>query len=273
MKLNLVIALPCEARPLIKHFRLRNHHKKSAFKLYSNDDGISLIISGAGKFNATAATALLHGLNYPETQAAWLNLGIAGNSSRDVGDAVLANKVIDWTNHKQWYPTFVFPPPCKTDLLITVEEPETSYQEQGLYDMEASGFFHAASRFSLIELVHSLKVVSDNQTQSTDQITKDFASKLIENQLSTIACISDELLSLANELSSIYRQPRHISTFMKNWHFTHYQRHQLDALLRRWETLYPDLDLWNGQLSTLKNSEDVLNYLESRLMSVADYAS
>ena len=74
--INIVVALPAEARPLLDHFRLRDKQHNTAFPIYRNTD-MALIVSGPGKVAAAAATALLAGNRDTPATSAWLNVGIA----------------------------------------------------------------------------------------------------------------------------------------------------------------------------------------------------
>ena len=55
---------------------------------------------------------------------------------------------------------------------MTFSKPNYNYSKR-LYDMEASGFFLAANKFSTKELIHSLKIVSDNESLSSQTFSKE----------------------------------------------------------------------------------------------------
>ena len=67
--LNFVVALPCEARPIISHFGLQALDSPAGFRLY-NRERMRLIVSGAGKIPAAAATAYA-GATLGPGPAAW----------------------------------------------------------------------------------------------------------------------------------------------------------------------------------------------------------
>ena len=52
-KLNIVVAHSLEAKPLIALFNLEKVTDHTAFPIYKNDKGISLVLSGMGKAAAT----------------------------------------------------------------------------------------------------------------------------------------------------------------------------------------------------------------------------
>jgi len=194
--INLVVALPAEARPLIDFYRLGDKTTLGTFRVYRHAD-MSLIISGPGKVAAAAATALLAGCSTPGKQAAWLNIGIAGHATYSTGQSLLAHRITDHATGKSWYPPQLFDLPTTTGSLLTVDVPENDYRQDIAYDMEASGYYPVASRFSCTELVQCFKVVSDNREQSTATLTAERCTQLITQKLDEIDALVRALLSLA----------------------------------------------------------------------------
>ena len=139
--INLVIALDCEAKPLIDRFDLKRQ-QEHVYPLYTSDN-IQLIVSGVGKLNAATATGYLAGLT--KEPAAWLNIGIAGHKKHGIGNSYLTHKIIDKHSDRCWYPAFTFKSSIATDTLCTFENAVTEYHDDLLHDMEASAFYQAAS--------------------------------------------------------------------------------------------------------------------------------
>lgn len=197
--INLVVALPAEGRPLIEHYRLRDKTTLGTFRVYQNA-AMSLIISGPGKIASAAATALLAGGDTSGTQTAWLNIGIAGHATRNTGQGLIAHRITDHATGKSWYPPQLFDLSTTTDSLLTVDVPENDYPRDIAYDMEASGYYAVASRFSNSELVQCFKVVSDNRKQSTATLTAERCTQLITQKLVEIDLLVEALVSLAQEV-------------------------------------------------------------------------
>ena len=86
--INLVTALPSEAKPIASRLDLEPAHVNCGFPVYRRN-GVALIVSGPGKVNAAAATALLHAFAGCPRDAVWVNAGIAGLSS-DCGKRTLS---------------------------------------------------------------------------------------------------------------------------------------------------------------------------------------
>ena len=194
--IRFVVALPAEARPLIDHYRLRRRQPAGPFPIYETGS-IALIVSGAGKIAAASASGYLQALRHDEPHACWLNVGLAGHKTRAVGDAILAQRITDRATSRSWRPPLCFQPPCDLGDVLTVDAPEYTFAEPACYDMEASGFCQTAGRFSVAQLVHCLKVISDNATHAPGRVDARTAQQLITGQLGVIDRLVQELSLLS----------------------------------------------------------------------------
>ena len=158
--LRFVVALQAEARPLVERFGMEPAGE-GPFPCYRGE-GSWLIVSGPGKAAAAAATAYLHLSAGGAPGRAWLNVGLGGHSQRLLGEGVVADKISDAASGASWYPQLVIDSPSPTVPVLTVERVEEEYSPPWVYESEAAGFFPTACRFSVAELVHCYKVVSDN---------------------------------------------------------------------------------------------------------------
>jgi|TARA_B100000315_G_scaffold92020_1_gene84767 nucleoside phosphorylase len=185
-KINFVVALFCEAKPIITHFNL-SKSESTLFKLYSNQNhSIWLIISGIGSSASSRATKHLALASGADMGTAWLNIGIGGHDNLPLGKAILAHKITDFSMGKTWFSQLVFDPPCLTASVKTVEKPDFNYPDDNVVEMEASGFFSAAESFSTREIIHCMKIISDNSQSSADKITAAMVDELISRNLSII---------------------------------------------------------------------------------------
>ncbi len=240
--LRFVVALEPEARPLIERYRLERQAGPGGFKTFRREE-TALVVSGVGKAAAAAATSFLHLAAGGERDAVWLNVGIAGHGTRAVGEAVLAHKVHDRASGRSWYPPLVFPAPCSTDLLTTVDRPEREMDAPGAFDMEASGFIATACRFASAELVHCLKVVSDGPSTDLESLTPGAAGRLVEGHLPVVETLAGACGRLSGELRRLEAEPPELEACLERWHFTVTERRELRRLLRRRRTLAPELPL------------------------------
>lgn len=264
--LNIVIALPAEARPVIKHFNLIRHQSSTLFPVYNNND-IRLIISGPGKINAAAATACLTSMKTTRHPEPWINVGIAGHSSHDIGDAFVAHSIEDAATGERWYPPQITRNGAATESLMTVDVPDTGYTYKTLIDMEASGFFPVATKGSTAELVQCVKVVSDNKKYPAQNINSKTVSALITGKLALIESITHSLVNLARLVKIPALPAGVLDKFTDQWKFTVTQKYQLESLLRRWYVILPEQPIWHKELSGKPRASDVLKNIEQRLLS------
>ena len=276
--INIIVALPCEARPLINALHLQKRVDINAFSLFCNkkqhdsgkesgEEALNLMVSGPGKLAAATATAYLQGLQHNQPVAAWLNVGIAGSSAFNVGDMALAHRVIDSVTHKHFYPGLCFELPCVTADVVSVETPEIQYQEPAVFEMEAAGFYSAAMRFAPSEVIHCMKVISDNHEQSIEKINEKVVVELITQHLPEIQQVIASLNTLADELSAINTSPSPYESIIARWHFTVSQQQQLKNLLWRWKALSTQSITDSVDFTQCKHGKDILHSIEAHLVS------
>jgi adenosylhomocysteine nucleosidase len=259
-------ALPCEARPLIEHFRLKKDLSSHPFEVYSHD-GICLTITGIGKCAMAAGVAYTQARAENADKPIMLNVGIAGHADHDLGRVFLAGKIIDADTRKNYYPPLAFSPPCAVEAIRTGSRPNLDYMEPYLYDMETSAFYETAMRFSTGELIQCLKVVSDNRQTPAEQIHPKRVAEWIAAQLPVLDALLAELCRLQDSISSA--EPRQLKILVGRFHFTANERQQLRHQLLRWECL-TEGKLLDIEQAGLRNGKEVLVWLAEQIDSI-DY--
>ena len=247
--LHLLTATHTEAKPLIHTFKLKKKDFNE-FHIYINKNkNISLTITGIGKINSSAATSYTAIIFNHCKNNVWLNIGICGHKIFQVGEIFLVNKVIDQSSSKVWYPSINFKTDIKQATCLTVDE-ITKYDEN-LLDMELSGIQQTSLKFSTIEFVHSLKIVSDNENQSIskskNEITKLIDKKLniIENFIVNISILNDKTYENQGPISSIFK-------LLEKQGYKKNCINKIFYLLKRFE-------LYNGKISHRKIIELINN--------------
>lgn len=196
----IVAALHCEAKPLVKHFRLKKDLKIRSHQVFRSEQ-IHLIVSGIGKIKSATATAFMCGRLPTENIQLIINIGICGAPSDfSIGAIYLVNKIVCHSSKKALYPDILFKHRLNEAQLLTAEQPFGGNSDwaagSSLVDLEAAGFFQAANLFVSPEKIACLKVVSDNLAPST--VTASKAEELIGDQLTSI----DEVLLAYSSLPS-----------------------------------------------------------------------
>jgi hypothetical protein len=265
IKTFIFTALSCEAKPLVSHFKLKKDIHSHPFPLYYNDDTV-LAVSGCGKVAMAAAVGYTLAWFKPQQHPVLVNVGIAGHQTAAIGELFAAYKITDTETGRNFYPQMIAKLPCSTSVINTVCQPQTDYAAAELYEMEASGFYEIASRFSSSELIHVFKIVSDNQHAPITAINSALVTQWITARLPKITEAIKALLILAQPLAaneSPYYQP-----IVERWHFTVNASVQLKALLQRWQVLTDNAEL-DFNAAELAHSKAVLNWLEQKLSSLS----
>jgi len=246
-------ALACEAKPLIDIFKLKKNTDIHAFSVYQSGSVI-LIVSGLGQNNMSAAVNWLCGYHHEVKHKFWVNIGVAGHQSAEVGNLFCAHKIS--TDKQSLYPTKWLKHKVALEQLITADHEETDYQHNALYDMEGFAFYQSATRFNSQECVQCLKVVSDNLQQT---ISRDiaFISKLIANQCDAIVSfIHLHASALDHQYHSKSLNNDVIQTLINSIHFSHSQQLQLSKLCQSANS--HDLNLNDLNFNTESNAKKIL---------------
>ncbi|WP_150046216.1 MULTISPECIES: hypothetical protein [Methylomonas] len=260
-RLLIFCALSCEAKPLIEYWRLRALPGLGPFGFFADRDK-ALVVSGIGKTAMAAAVAHALAALPVEPQPALLNLGVAGHAEAALGHAYLAHKITDGDNGKVFYPQLPFVVPCQTAKLWSLSKPSAEYAHAGLLDMEASGFAEIGLKFSTAELVHALKVVSDNPSEPLAQVQPDLVASLIRRHLPIVDSLSQALLELRADLQETDVELFH--RLRQEFHFSVTAAAQLKTLLQRWSSLR-GLDSCRWREQNLRSGKEVLAWLQQEL--------
>lgn len=124
--------------------------------------------------------------------------------------------------------------------VMSFDQAQSVYPKDNLVDMEASGFFQAASRLVTQEQVQIIKIISDNNAYPARQVNAKKVSQLIENQLGAISQIVEKLLIFSKQERDLLNDSESLQKLFKHTHFTTYQQHQVKEFIRRCEALKID---------------------------------
>jgi len=184
------VAMQCEAKPFIRHLGLKKVQDISVFPVYANERW-KLIVSGVGKIRSAAAATFLLTRDLGNSHGFVLNAGVcgSGDTKTPAGTPILINKITDHDTGRSYFPDMVWAHPFAEGSLETwsrvLKVIGSSHQIDHLVDMEASGFFEAASRFLTPDRIAVIKVISDHFDSS--RVTAGEVSMLIERCLPSVA--------------------------------------------------------------------------------------
>lgn len=267
--INIVVALATESRPLIEHFRLSQDSSATGFRVFRGDQ-IRLVVTGLGRVPCAAGVATLGALEARDCagMSAWLNVGIAGHASYEVGEGVHAVRILEAATGRSWYPPRLVDLPGRGETLCTVETPETRYVDPYVYDMEASAFYATALRYSTAEVVQAYKIISDNRGNGVDTVLRRRVRDAIVEHLDALEQAVAALSALSAEINATRPRLEELDRILQRWHFSVTQRHRLEGLLRKWRVLYPDAAVMDAELNRCPSARSVLAEIEDRLDDV-----
>lgn len=263
--INFVAALASEARPLIEHYKLSSLQRAHGFRIYSSDV-TRLVVTGVGKVNAAAGTAYLAGFD-PHGDQAWLNIGIAGHRSLDVGTATFALKITDQATGRNWYPPQTLDMPGVGAHVTTYDTPKVSYPEEIVCEMEASAYYSVATRFSSGEVVQCYKIISDNKATSVSELTAGNVARLISDHVNEIDDIAQSLQDLTDQLPRSEGQYQ-FDQFVERWHFTVSQQVMLREAIRKARARQAEGILDAEQWKHCSSAREVLSDIDIHLKSL-----
>jgi nucleoside phosphorylase len=261
-----VMALKSEANPIINALNLKRVPGHLPFQVYKEEEeGHWLVISGIGAINSAAACSFLFEKSKADSLSIWVNLGIAGSKNFDIGDLVLIDKVSSSFLGKSQYPRIApnLESQPKSELL-TVQIAEINYETDAVYDMEGFAFFLIANKFTTLELILVLKVISDGPGTDLEKIDKNKVSELIESKITTISDILSSMNRLSKDLKSQEVDPKEFVEICKNKRYSFSEKVILKKLMQQWYARNPSNNS-SKLISKKKDGAEVIKFLEAEL--------
>ena len=261
--MNLITAFLQEAKPVIELLNLQKVEVPSPFKLYKGEIH-NLVISGPGEENTTQAVSFLHG-HLPSLFTPWLNIGLAGHGSENIGNALQVVKCIDENSGRSTFPPQLYTSIFPKTILKTVQHPSNEYLSGHAYDMEGFSFFQTATRFSTNELVQSVKIISDNPGKPFSEFSKSETESLISPHLPNLLLLIEEM-----EKSSKSLQPKQefIQLFQNLISLFSYSETQIFQLKKHLHHAFAIGIKTDSILKIAQESSDSRNFLSTFLMEL-----
>ena len=152
--IHIIVATNFEAKPLIENFDLKKIFPSKPFDIFIKDN-ISLTVTGIGKINTALGIAHTFFMFEKQYNNIWINIGLAGHEREKIGTLILVDKIYDYETQKSMYPFFVKNYKIKRLNCTCYSKPNFNYTNS-LSDMESSGFFSSANKYSSKEIIHSI---------------------------------------------------------------------------------------------------------------------
>jgi len=195
--IHFIVATTTEARPLIDFFKLKKKDSISNFIFFVNDD-VSLTISGIGKLNSAMSVAhTFYEFNKIKNNI-WINFGISGHINHKIGEIFLINKIIDKETNYKFFPHIIKNCNLNQHSCMTYSKENFAYTDD-LSDMEAIGFFMGAEKYSTKELIHTIKIISDNKDLKIDFQDKKKVYEIIKPRLKELCDFKEDAFKIWKE--------------------------------------------------------------------------
>ena len=263
--INLVVAHGLEAKPIIEQFGLDLVSDGGAFRRYQGP-GVNLVVSGMGKVNAAAATAYLYAVTMNDSMydPIWINAGIAGHKTYELGCTTIVRKITDQGTRSSYYPLPI-PSSLLSSALVTSDVPEEEYSLDAAFDMEGSAFWSVATKFSPIEFVQLLKVVSDNPNHGIKTLDKEKIENYMEALAVQLQLLAAEMQKLASQHNWAHSLPEAYEKIAERFSFTVTQSRQLRRACQKFRAA--ELEQQLEEISTLKlqTAKQILAEMNARL--------
>jgi adenosylhomocysteine nucleosidase len=202
-------ALPIEAKPLVRHFKMKKDLTRTNFDTFMSSN-LTLVVSGLGKTKMAAAVGHSMAPKQQTPVVAAINIGIAGAPKHDdfqLGRVFVANKIIDAGSRREFFPDLLKPIGISETTVTTHDRPVTSNASianyHGLVEMEASGFFTAASAFLPPHQISIIKVVSDHVEDY--RLTEDLLVEYIDRSIPSLEKVIEAMMSIPSTTNSVLK--------------------------------------------------------------------
>lgn len=251
--IQFVIALHCEAKPIIRHYRMKLCGRHGQAQFFQGEKA-RLAVTGVGSLSSAIATTAM-GERFRSNDSFWLNLGICGAADASIGDTFLGNKITSDYSPENLYPQLARSSPWRGTEIRTLRAPSNRYETDRVFEMEAFGFYTAALPFATSECIQCVKIVSDNASAPAGKhFDKTEISNLVASQIPNIeAFLADaEKLGAENRLRAWAIDLRNSAA--ARYSFTETERHQLLSRVRQLDALLLDDEVTG--LPTFLNEPD-----------------
>lgn len=195
-----VTALSAEARSIISKFGLKQKWNFNHQTFYSLGK-FGLITTGIGK--VASATGVARVLTKLSDVQLMINVGICGAKSKQTaaGSIFAVRSIKDHSTGRRYLPDIIFRHDLPETELETWDHPVTKKHinevQADVVDMEASGFYEAASQQLQSHQIQCLKIVSDHLEARPPKVRE--VRELINNNIPAIENFADKAEPPAEE--------------------------------------------------------------------------
>ena len=159
----MITAFLPEAQPFIDYFGLVKTCRVNGYRVFFSRDVI-VGVCGQGQQHAANITRQLIARSNEISgfiKRSWLNFGISGSRSFEMGKLVFAEAVLDSNSGTTWQLPALTGNTYDSAMVETVISPAGVYESGILYDMEAAGMVSELSEHGMLDQAMIAKLISD----------------------------------------------------------------------------------------------------------------
>lgn len=234
----IVFAYLEEAQPFIDYYScVHLFQLKNIQYLFSEKYNTYIIITGGGFFaTSVAISVFFERYNKLNTNIICLNIGIAGSYKLPLYQVFYASKVMNYHNHKCFYPDIFI----QTNYaeLMSIEFPATKEIMQiypnYMFDMEAYAFVSAVRYFVSNHFIHCIKFISDHNGLISNMYEMSEAYKHSSQQILALinVIVEKTFTSSLSKQKEIFIDEKTITDITKCYHLTYSQQETLRKALK-----------------------------------------
>jgi hypothetical protein len=136
--------------------------------------------------------------------------------------------------------------------------------------MEASGFATVASKFSPLELIQSVKVISDNAQSGVEVVSQKSIEGAMQESVSAVINLVEVMLPSAIHRICQIQLPDSFNSILATARFSATQVAQLKRLCQRYSALGLEQRLAEIAAMEIESSKKIIQLLDAQLMQHAD---
>jgi hypothetical protein len=131
--------------------------------------------------------------------------------------------------------------------------------------MEASGFAAVASKFTSLEFIQSVKVISDNAESGIAAVSKSSIEDLMRSSVTAVVQLIDVMLPSAVHRSAQIQLPQAFEQMLHTARFSATQTVQLKRLCQRYSALGLEQQLTEIAGMEFESAKKIIQFLEAQL--------
>ena len=253
-----VISSEEEAKIFVNFYKMKLKKKFTLFPIYCDKKNQNwLVISGKGNQNTSYALIYLNNCSKSKSNAIWINYGIGYKKNEKFSTLYFIDKIIENKCKRKVYPCVVNIGNLNRSTVLTVNK--YSNDVLTFQDLESFSFYTTAYKFVNYEFLAVIKIsINMGEIKSKCMI-----EGLFKENLDNILTFENNLKKLSKLDAYNLNKPKYYDQLTKMYHFTVYQKKNLETLLKKWNNINSENLM--KKINDLKNSTEIIVFLKKNI--------